>query len=112
VAFIAFMSAGFALAIAGLPLPHVESAIVVSVIVLGLLVIFAARVPMSLAIAVIGFFALCHGYAHGVEAPAAGYLLFAAGTAAATAALHLAGIAVGARFLRRPRPFGTAGARA
>jgi urease accessory protein len=46
--------------------------------------------------AVVGFFAVFHGYAHGVEAPdnASGFL-YGAGFVAATALLHGAGVGIG-----------------
>jgi urease accessory protein len=95
-AFVALMLAGGALAMAGLSLPLVEPGILASIVVLGLLVASAAQVPVALGAVLVGAFALLHGHAHGVEAPAAGQaLLYALGFAVATAGLHGIGLAAG-----------------
>jgi len=91
-AFVAAMVAGGALAVSGAALPMVETAIALSVVVLGALVALNARVVVGLGMAVVAAFAVFHGHAHGSEMPAglsvAGY---AAGFALATALLHAAG---------------------
>lgn len=94
-AFVAMMAAGFLMAIAGLQLPFVEPAILASVIALGLLVATATRLPVPACAAIVAVFALFHGHAHGGELGVAGALQFGAGFVFATAALHLAGIALG-----------------
>jgi urease accessory protein len=93
IAFVATMLAGFACSAAGIPVPLVEPAILSSIVVLGLLVAFAAKAPLWLGTAVIGLFAFFHGHAHGTEAAAASLVSYAAGLAVATGALHAAGIA-------------------
>lgn len=94
-AFVGTMLAGFLAAMAGVALPFVEPAILASVVVIGLLVAVALRVPTAAAMAMVGSFALFHGHAHGAELGAAGALPFAIGFALATALLHAAGIALG-----------------
>jgi urease accessory protein len=80
-------------------LPFVEPGILASVVVLGLLVALAVRLPASAGIAVIGLFALLHGHAHGMMAPEnAGGLGYMAGFALATALLHAVGIGAGLGF--------------
>jgi urease accessory protein len=87
--FVGVMAAAGALGIAGIRLP-------LSVIVLGLAVALRLRLPVLAAMALVGFFALFHGHAHGVEMPAAasgvGYAL---GFIGATAMLHAIGVGVG-----------------
>src|SRR5690606_30058870 len=94
-AFVAAMLAGGALALSGVALPMVETAIALSVVVFGALVAVNARVVIGAGMAVAAAFALFHGHAHGSELPAglsaAGY---AAGFAVATAMLHAAGVVV------------------
>ena len=92
--FIGVMIAGGVLGMAQVALPLVEPAILASVVVLGLLVALAIDLPTWLGALVIGIFALFHGHAHGMEAQGGfdGGLSYMAGFAAATAALHLAGI--------------------
>ncbi|KQT47628.1 protein hupE [Aureimonas sp. Leaf454] len=95
VAFVAVMSLGFAFGLSGASLPFVEPMIAASVVVLGLLVACAVRLPAAAGAAVVGAFALFHGHAHAAELGSAGALSFAAGFVAATALLHLAGLGLG-----------------
>ncbi|MFZ2099147.1 MAG: HupE/UreJ family protein [Oricola sp.] len=94
-AFVGTMLFGFALALAGVPVPFVEPAILASVVAFGLLVAVAVKLPAVPAAAIVGAFALFHGHAHGGEIGAAGELPYAAGFALATAILHGAGIGLG-----------------
>lgn len=94
-AFVGVMLAGFLAAMASLPLPFVEPAILASVVAIGLLVALAVPVPVGAGMAVVGFFALFHGHAHGGEIGAATTAGYAAGFALATALLHAAGVAAG-----------------
>ena len=92
IAFVATMLAGFAAAILGLQMPIVEPVISSSIIVFGLLIAFSVKARVWLGAAIVGLFAFFHGHAHGTEATAASLVLFGAGFAVATAALHAAGI--------------------
>ncbi|WP_337182308.1 HupE/UreJ family protein [Shinella sp.] len=94
-AFVATMAAGFGLAVSGIGLPFVEPAILASVVALGLLVAMAVKLDTAASAALVAVFALFHGHAHGGELGAAGTLPFGIGFVAATALLHVAGIAVG-----------------
>ena len=95
-AFIAMMAAGGIAAMSGLPLPEVETGILGSVIVLGLLITVAPQMPVAAGMAIAGIFALFHGHAHGGEVPeAASATLYALGFLIATAFLHGIGIALG-----------------
>ena len=90
------MAFGGALGILGVPLPHVEIGIAVSAVVLGAMVALAARPHLAVAAALVGAFAIFHGYAHGAELPAgADPVAYSVGFVVATGALHLAGIAFG-----------------
>lgn len=94
--FVAAMALGAGAGVAGLPLPQVELGILGSLLVLGLLVAGAVRMPAAAGAAIIGFFALFHGHAHGSELPeAASAVLYAGGFVLATALLHAAGVALG-----------------
>lgn len=94
--FVALMAVGAVFGMAGFALPAIETGIAVSVIVVGLLVAVAARVPVSLAALIVGVFAVFHGQAHGAEMPAmAAPVLYALGFIAATALLHGVGLAGG-----------------
>jgi urease accessory protein len=90
------MAVGGALGVLGVPLPGVETGIALSAIVLGGMVLTAARPPLWVASVLVAVFAIFHGYAHGSELPhAANPVTYAAGFVVATGLLHLAGIAVG-----------------
>jgi urease accessory protein len=75
----------------------VEPAIATSIVVLGMLIVFAVRAPVWLGAVIAGLFAFFHGHAHGTEALSAGTepIAYAAGFSLATALLHAAGIAAG-----------------
>jgi urease accessory protein len=81
---------------ADIGVPYVETGIALSVLVLGLAIAFKWRPIEMVPLALIAIFALCHGYAHGVELPtAADPAAYAAGFVLATGMIHICGIAVG-----------------
>ena len=91
--FVSVMAVAATLASFGLLLPLMEPAIACSVLVLGLLIAGSVRLPTSLGALLVGLFAVCHGYAHGLELPqAASPILYGAGFVLATALLHGSGI--------------------
>lgn len=92
--FVSVMAAGAGLGMVT-TLPAVELGIVGSLIVLGALVAFAARLPVAVGAAIVGGFALFHGHAHGAEMPEAASALYAVGFIAATGLLHGIGVAAG-----------------
>ncbi len=96
-AFVLAMLGGAALGLYGVPLYAVETGIAISVIALGLLIAGRIQPPLAASVALIGCFGVLHGYVHGGEATGdiAAYM---AGFALTTAALHLAGIALGRTF--------------
>lgn len=94
-AFVGTMALGFLAAMAGLNLPFVEPAILASIVALGLLVGLAVRLPAAAGAAIVGVFALFHGFAHGGELGAATAFSFGLGFVLSTALLHAAGIALG-----------------
>jgi urease accessory protein len=96
VSFMSMMAVGGIVALGGFDLPSVEFGILGSLLALGALVATAARMPTAFGAALVGFFALFHGHAHGAEMPeAASAGLYAAGFIAATGLLHGIGVAVG-----------------
>ena len=94
-AFVGVMAVGFLMALGGVDLPFVEPLVLASVVVLGLVVALAVPVPVVIGAAVVGFFALFHGHAHGQEMGTAGMVAYGTGFAISTAALHAAGLAAG-----------------
>lgn len=90
------MAFGGLLGVLKFPLPGVELGISVSALVLGLVVAFAYRAPVWLAVTLIGVFAIFHGYAHGEELPRADSpIAYGIGFVVSTGLLHLAGVAIG-----------------
>ncbi|MBI1175489.1 MAG: protein hupE [Sideroxydans sp.] len=96
VTFMSMLAAGAGVAMHWQALPLVEAGIAASVLALGLLTALSLRLPVILSVAITALFGLLHGYAHGLELPeSAAPLAYALGFLAATATLHLGGIAVG-----------------
>lgn len=97
VVFPVVMAFGGVLGMNGVALPFVELGIGASGLVLGLMVAFAVRLPIAIAMVMVGVFAIFHGHAHGMELPnAANPFGYAVGFVIATSLLHLAGIGLGA----------------
>jgi urease accessory protein len=94
--FVATMAVAGLAASAEVGLPYVETGIAVSVLVLGAIAAFRVAMPVAVAVGLVAFFAVFHGYAHGVEMPeTASGLLYGLGFVAATAILHGFGIGLG-----------------
>ena len=94
--FVAVMAFGGGLGLAGLGLPFVELGIALSIVVFGAAVALRLTAPIAAAMALVGFFAIFHGYAHGAEMPeTVGGFAYGAGFIAATALLHAVGLAGG-----------------
>lgn len=94
--FVGVMLLGGVLGFSGVAIPFVEQGILLSILVLGVLIAGAFKLPTAYSCIIVGIFAVFHGHAHGTEMPAslsAGS--YAIGFALATAMLHTAGIGLG-----------------
>jgi urease accessory protein len=101
-AFVGVMTLGAVLGHGGHAFAGLEQGIAASVLVLGLLVASAARLPLAGGMGLVGLFALFHGMAHGAEMPAtAAGLEYGIGFVLATALLHAAGVGLGMLGARR-----------
>jgi len=90
------MSLGAMMGLLGIPLPGIEIGIAVSAILLGIMVLGEIKPAMYIAAAMVGFFAIFHGHAHGTELPPGqSGLLYSMGFVIATGCLHGIGIALG-----------------
>lgn len=98
--FLVLMATGAVLAIGGIALPGVETAIFASVAILVLLASVAMRLNAALAATVTGGFALFHGAAHGMEMAVAAPISYIAGFLAASVVVMAAGAAAGAAIER------------
>ena len=94
--FIVMMAVAALIGASGFSLPSLEPLIAGSVVFLGLMLVFAIRLPINLSMILVGLFAIFHGYAHGLEMPqASSAILYGDGFVLATALLHLVGIILG-----------------
>jgi urease accessory protein len=99
------MAGGAILGMAAYELPPVELGIALSVLLLGVLIAAAKSLPIWAASALVGIFAIFHGFAHGQELPVkADPVGYSAGFVLSTGLLHLLGIGLGA-LTRLPRGF-------
>lgn len=98
------MAMGGFFGLIGVPVPGgestVEIGVAVSGVVLGVMVLTAARPPLVIAAILVGTFGMFHGYAHGHELPAGDNammvgLLYSIGFVMATGTLHALGITIG-----------------
>lgn len=86
--------AGAVLAISSLQLPWLETLIASSMLVLGLLISLQPKVRTSMAILLIGGFAVYHGYAHGIVSTVMMSSEYLVGLWVSTALLQLVGVAM------------------
>ncbi len=94
--FVTTMGLAGVIGMTGFALPHVEAGIALSILVLGAAIAFETTMPVAAAMALVAFFAVFHGYAHGAEMPETlSGVAYGGGFLAATAALHAAGIGLG-----------------
>ena len=96
IAFPMMMAVGAMMGLIGIPVPGIETGIALSAIVLGTMILLEVRPKLTIALAMVGFFAIFHGHAHGTELPAGqSGLLYSMGFVIATGCLHGVGIALG-----------------
>lgn len=104
-AFLGAMAAGAGLSWGGIGFPAVETVILASVVVFGLLTLMARRGQAewitAASLAAIAVFASAHGHAHATEASGQA-LAYLAGFLLSTAALHLLGIGIARSVAARP----------
>ena len=94
--FVSVMVLGGMFGIAGIGVPFVELGIGLSIVVLGVVVAYNFQAGLTAAMALVGFFAVFHGYAHGAEMPeSVSGLAYGLGFVLATATLHAAGLGFG-----------------
>lgn len=101
-AFMSMLALGAGAAMQWQAVLPIETGIALSVLALGLLVTLSLRLPVLASAALAALFGLLHGYAHGLELPAAAAPAeYALGFLVATAALHMIGLAAGIGARRR-----------
>lgn len=95
--FLLFMAAGALFGLAGVGFAYVETAILVSLLSVGVALGFGTdRLPKAIILTSIAVFAAMHGLAHGGALPvAASAYAYIAGIISGTAVLHFSGLALG-----------------
>ena len=94
--FIVMMTVAALISASGFSLPVLEPLIAGSVVLLGLMIAFAIRLPANSRMLLVAVFAVFHGYAHGLEMPqASSAFQYGIGFVLATTLLHLIGIGFG-----------------
>lgn len=94
--FVTLMTTGGALGMTGFALPFVEEGVLVSVLMLGVLIAAAVRLPLVASMTVVGLFAIFHGHAHGTEMQlGVSGISYGLGFVLATTGLHACGIGIG-----------------
>lgn len=104
-AFVCGLVPGALLAAVGIGLAGVETGILASLVLGGLLIALAVRPPLDAGLALVTLFGLVHGHAHGSELPAAASpLLYGLGFVSASILSHVLGVALGAAARRLSLP--------
>jgi urease accessory protein len=100
-AFVGVMTLGGLLGMVAVSLPFAERGIVMSVLILGILIAAAIRLPLAASALIVGLFALCHGHVHGTEMPeTASGVAYGFGFVVSTVILHASGIGMANLFQR------------
>jgi urease accessory protein len=97
--FLLIMVLGAVLGLAGITFTGVETAIIASVMAMGLLLAINLPISASSRIGIVALFALFHGMAHGVELHSQQSYAALAGMLIATAILHAIGLLLASRRL-------------
>jgi urease accessory protein len=94
--FMLSLVAGAVLGLLGVQFALLEQLIGLSVVLFGAMLMMSVyQVPAMLGLGAVAVSALAHGMAHGAEAPASGFAVYALGFLVTTAVLHFGGVAAG-----------------
>lgn len=99
-AFMAAMLVSAILGFMGVGVPFVEEGILLSIAVIFALIGFAKKIPLGAIVAVVAFFGLFHGFAHGSEFQSGSFAAYMAGFTLSTLFLHLSGIALAYAYMK------------
>ena len=106
-AFVSAMIVGGLFGMSGIEVPFVETMILASVLALAGFAVARVKMPIWSGMAIVGLFALAHGFAHGAEIPeVANPWVFVAGFVTATSLIHALG-AIAARVVIRLKALST-----
>lgn len=103
--FLLGMAAGYGLGLQQVAVPYTEWGILLSVVGLGLLLVWPQRPPLLAVMLLVWLFGLSHGYAHGLEWPyQVSAWWFSLGFLGTTTGLHLIGVILGLLFNQASQP--------
>ena len=100
VAFMGAMLVSAILGYMGVKFFFVEEGILLSIAVVFALIGFANRLSINIIVAVIAFFGMFHGFAHGAEFQAGSFVSYMLGFSLSTLGLHLSGMALAYAYTR------------
>lgn len=96
VVFLGAVAVGSVAGHSGVTLPFAQAGSSSSLLLLGLLLAFAARPPLVASVSMVALFAIFHGYAHGMQMPqGASALVYGLSLSLSTAALLALGVGLG-----------------
>jgi len=96
ITFVGIMIVGGILGVLDIFIPFVEFGIMLSVFSLGLAIAVDKKLGILASYAIVAFFAVFHGHAHGVEMPLlADPVIYVLGFLTSTSILHLTGVLIG-----------------
>lgn len=96
VTFPLIMVIGGVFGIVGINFPAIEFGIALSLLVLGFAIAMSWKTSEFIMLALVSIFAICHGFAHGMELPkATDPADYAVGFVVSTGLIHVIGVAVG-----------------
>lgn len=104
---VGFMGAMILAAIAGysgIALFGVEEGILLSIAVIFTLIGFAPRLSINFIVAIVAFFGMFHGFAHGAEFESGNFISFIFGFSISTLTLHITGFAIGNLYNKKVLP--------
>lgn len=100
--FVTAMIVGAVLGANAVSFPNVEAGIAISVVALGLGIIFADKSNLMMIMLFVFGFGMFHGHAHGMEMPgSASPVFYSFGFIVSTSLVHVAGVVIGYQFTRR-----------
>jgi urease accessory protein len=94
IAFMGAMVVAATIGFAGVTFAYTEQGILLSIAAVFALIGFAKQIPMGAIVAIIAFFGMFHGFAHGAEFQSGSFLAYMAGFSTSTLLLHISGIAL------------------
>ena len=94
IAFMGAMMISAILGFMGVEMVFVEEGILLSVAVVFALIGFANKISINVIVAVVAFFGIFHGFAHGAEFQGSSFVSYMLGFSLSTLLLHLSGIAL------------------